>query len=100
MAPEGVSIHTDRLSLPIMTVEGLSQMMNSDETERCTAVLAQAPLQSIVFGGTSATFLNGMGYDEHIRARMARVSRGIPVTTPSSAPLKGPPLLALTRHTS
>jgi maleate isomerase len=99
MAPEGVSIHTDRLSLPIMTIEGLGQMMNSDETERCTAVLAQAPLQSIVFGGTSATFLNGMGYDEQIRARMARVSNGIPVTTTSSAAIKGLRLLGVSRLT-
>ena len=99
MAPEGVSIHTDRLSLPIMTIEGLGQMMNSDETERCTAVLAQAPLHSIVFGGTSATFLNGMGYDEEIRARMARVSKGIPVTTTSSAALKGLRLLGVSRLT-
>lgn len=99
MAPEGVTIHTDRLPLSIMTVKGLGDMMKSDDTERCTAALAEAPLHSIVFGGTSATFLNGMGYDEEIRKRMARVSRGIPVTTTSSAALKGLRALGVTRLT-
>lgn len=89
MAPEGVTIHTDRLTLPIMTVDGLGAMMDSDETERCTQTLAEAPLHAIVFGGTSATFLRGIGYDEQIRARMAAVAKGIPVTTTSGAALKG-----------
>jgi maleate isomerase len=99
MAPEGVTIHTDRLPLSIMTVQGIGDMMKSDATERCTESLAEAPLHSIVFGGTSATFLKGMGYDEEIRARMARVSRGIPVTTTSSAALKALRLLGVTRLT-
>ena len=64
--------------LSIMTVDGIGDMMKSDATERCTESLAEAPLHSIVFGGTSATFLKGIGHDEEIRARMARVSRGIP----------------------
>ena len=99
MAPEGVTIHTDRLPLSIMTVDGIGDMMKSDATERCTQSLAEAPLHSIVFGGTSATFLKGMGYDEEIRARMARVSRGIPVTTTSSAALKGLRALGVRRLT-
>lgn len=99
MAPEGVTIHTDRLPLSIMTVDGIGDMMKSDATERCTESLAEAPLHSIVFGGTSATFLKGIGYDEEIRARMARVSRGIPVTTTSSAALKGLRALGVRRLT-
>jgi maleate isomerase len=99
MAPEGVTIHTDRLPLSIMTVDGIGDMMKSDATERCTESLAEAPLHAIVFGGTSATFLKGIGYDEEIRARMARVSRGIPVTTTSSAALKGLRVLGVRRLT-
>ena len=97
MAPEGVTIHTDRLPLSIMTVDGIGNMMKSDATETCTASLALAPLHSIVFGGTSATFLKGVGYDEEIKQRMARVSNGIPVTTTSTAALKGLRLLGVTR---
>lgn len=97
MAPEGVSIHTDRIHLREVTVGGLDEMMDSDGTERCAESLARAPLGSIVFGGTSATFLRGMGYDEIIKARMAQVSNGIPVTTTSTAALKALRLLGVTR---
>ncbi len=99
MAPDGVTIHTDRLPLSIVSTQGIGDMMTSDATERCTESLAEAPLHSIVFGGTSATFLKGMGYDEEIRARMARVSRGIPVTTTSSAALRGLRALGVRRLT-
>jgi maleate isomerase len=99
MAPDGVTIHTDRLPLPIMTIEGLGQMMDSDRLEWCTQSLVTAPLQSIVFGGTSATFLRGIGYDEEIRKRMASVSNGIPITTASSAALAGLRLLGVTKLT-
>jgi maleate isomerase len=99
MAPEGVTIHTDRLPLPIMTIEGLGQMMDSDRLEWCTQSLATAPVHSIVFGGTSATFLRGIGYDEEIRKRMASVSNGIPITTASSAALAGLRLLGVTKLT-
>ncbi len=99
MAPDGVTIHTDRLPLSIISAQGIGDMMKSDATERCTESLAEAPLHSIVFGGTSATFLKGMGYDEEIRARMARVSRGIPVTTTSSTALRGLRALGVRRLT-
>lgn len=97
MAPEGVSIHTDRIFLREVTVGGLDEMMDSDGTEQCARSLARAPLSSIVFGGTSATFLRGIGYDETIKARMASVSNAIPVTTTSSAALKALRLLGVTR---
>ena len=88
MAPDGVSIHTSRIYLPEGTVKGLASMMSGDEVERCTRELAQAPLHVIVFGGTSATFLEGIGYDQEICSRIETVSNGIPGTTTSSAVLK------------
>lgn len=89
MCPEGVSFHTSRIHLPAPTVDGLSRMMADDETERCVRELARAPLHAIIFGGTSATFLQGLGWDERIIARMEAVSGGIPVTTTSTASIKG-----------
>ncbi len=89
MCPEGVSFHTSRIHLPAPTVDGLSQMMADDETERCVRELARAPLHAIVFGGTSATFLNGFGWDQKIIERMEAVSGGIPVTTTSTASING-----------
>lgn len=88
MAPQGVSFHTSRLHLPEASVEGLTAMMEADDTERCVAELARAPLHAIVFGGTSATFLKGLGYDHSIIERMQTRSRGIPVTTTSTASLQ------------
>jgi maleate isomerase len=88
MAPEGVSVHTSRIHLPEATVEGLTTMMGGDEVERCTRELAQAPLHVIAFGGTSATFLKGIGWDREIRSRMEIVANGIPTTTTSSAVLR------------
>lgn len=89
MCPEGVSFHTSRIHLPAPTVDGLSRMMADEETERCVRELAQAPLHAIIFGGTSATFLQGLGWDREIIDRMEKVSGGIPATTTSTASLKG-----------
>ena len=85
MAPNGVAICTTRTRLPKMTVAGLEQMTASDDLERCTGDLARADLHVITYGGTSASFLKGTEWDRSMKARMAAVSGGIPVTTTSSA---------------
>jgi maleate isomerase len=87
MSPDGVATCTARTHLSKVTVEGVGKMMASDDLERCTSFLANADLHVIVYGGTSATFLHGLPWDEKIKARMAAVSKGIPVTTTSSASL-------------
>jgi len=88
MAPDGVSIHTDRIVLPTVTLAGLEQMMGGDDILECTTLLASAPLDVIVFGGTSATFMHGRGWDDAVMERMRAVSNGIPVTTTSTASLR------------
>jgi maleate isomerase len=88
MAPAGVSIHTDRIVLPKVTLAGLEQMMGGDEVLECTRLLASAPLDVIIFGGTSATFIHGRGWDDAVMERMRTVSNGIPVTTTSTASLR------------
>lgn len=88
MAPEGVSFHTSRIHLPEATVGGLASMMGDEEVERCTRELVRAPLDCVVFGGTSASFLEGIGWDEKVRQRMESVSEGIPATTTSTASLR------------
>lgn len=87
MAPEGVSIHTDRLILPAPTIAGLEKMMEGPEVRRCASYLAEAPLDVIMFGGTSATFLNGIGWDCKVIEQMAEVTHGIPTSTTSTAAL-------------
>jgi maleate isomerase len=87
MAPRGVTVHTTRIAFTAATVEGVGQMAGSAEVERCTELLAAAPLHVICFGGTSASFVHGRGWDISIRQRMRQVARGIPVTTTSTASL-------------
>ncbi len=88
MAPAGVTIHTTRISFTKATIEGVGQLAGSTEVEHCTALLATAPLNVICFGGTSATFVHGRGWDVQVRERMAKVSNSIPVTTSSTASLE------------
>ena len=64
MAPPGVTIHTTRIAFTKATVEGVGQMSGSAEVEQCTALLATAPLHAICFGGTSASFVHGRGWDD------------------------------------
>jgi maleate isomerase len=87
MAPRGVSIHTARVHLEEVTVEGLSRLGREHraETLKATRLLAEAPLHSIVFACTSGSFIGGPGYDREIVAAMAEVSNGIPVTTTTTA---------------
>lgn len=89
MAPDGVSFHVDRLTLPTVSIDGLDRMMGADQVEGCVRELAQAPLHVILFGGTSATFLNGIAWDRGVIERMESVSGGIPATTTSTAVLAG-----------
>ncbi len=97
MAPEGVSIHTDRIILPAPTIAGLEQMMEGAEIRRCASFLAEAPLHVIMFGGTSATFLHGIGWDRKVIEQMAAVTHGIPTSTSSSAVLNALKVLAATK---
>src|SRR5690625_1398317 len=86
MASEDVSIHTSRLTLPSVTVEGIDAMMNSPELESAVRLCAQAPLEVIIFGGTSASFLHGTQWDNALTQKMAEWTP-IPATTTSTASL-------------
>ena len=88
MAPEGVSIHTARIDLADPSAAGLASMMAGDEVEGAARLLGKAPLHVVTFGGTSATFLEGMGFDRKVIARMESVLPGIPASTTSTAALR------------
>jgi len=97
MAPKGISIHTTRIILPKVTVKGLTEMAESPEVQRCTELLGTAPLNVIIFGGTSASFIKGYGWDLQIINRMQKISKGIPVTTTSTEVIKALKALNLTK---
>lgn len=88
MAADDVSVHTSRLTLPSVTVDGIDAMMRSPELEDAVRLAAQAPLDALVFGGTSASFLHGNAWDRSIIERMEQWS-SLPgrCTTTSTASL-------------
>ena len=88
MAPEGVSTHTARIHLPEASVQGLRNMMEGDEVESAAALLANAPLDVITFGGTSATFLEGLGNDRKVIQRIESASAGVPGSATSTAAVR------------
>src|SRR5699024_1645084 len=86
MASEDVSIHTSRLTLPSVTVEGIDAMMSSPELESAVRLCAQAPLDALIFGGTSASFLHGTAWDNALIEKMNQWA-SMPATTTSTASL-------------
>ncbi|WP_074257582.1 maleate cis-trans isomerase family protein [Vannielia litorea] len=89
MAPQGVSVHTTRIKLPKVTVEGIQAMMDAPELEQAARLLASAPLDVLCFGGTSASFLHGTAYDKALIARMKDWAPGLAINTASTASLAG-----------
>jgi maleate isomerase len=90
MCPPGVSVHTTRIPLGPANLDNLLGLANSEVEHllEATRLLVMAPLQSIVFACTAGSFIGGLGYDERVIERMREVSKGIPVTTTSSAVVK------------
>lgn len=86
MAAEDVSIHTSRITLPGVTVDDIDAMMRSPELEESVKLCAQAPLDVIIFGGTSASFLHGTSWDNALIEKMTEWS-SLRSTTTSTASL-------------
>jgi maleate isomerase len=98
MAPDGVSIHPTRIYLPRVTVQGLNEMRVSEELERSTQLLMGARVGSIVYGGTSVSFLEGsIESDQVLIERMSQVANGVPCTTTTTAVVRALRALKLTR---
>lgn len=63
MATPAATVHTSRVTLPSVTVDGIDAMMRSPELRTAVELVAQAPLDILLFGGTSASFLHGTAWD-------------------------------------
>ena len=89
MAPDGVSVHTARVDLLATSIEGLSNMMDDDRIEVAARMLGhRTPTDVVTFGGTSATFMRGIGYDQQVIERMEAVMTNVPASTTSTAALR------------
>lgn len=88
LAPEGVSIHTNRVywgekleaSIHVLT-EAMKHL------EPAVRALAHARVGVMVYGCTSGSFFEGVGHDEGIIRRMQELS-GVPAVTTTTASLE------------
>ncbi|MFI1464064.1 maleate cis-trans isomerase family protein [Nocardia carnea] len=91
MATPSATIHTSRVTLPSVTVAGIDAMMRSPELRTAAELVAQAPLDILVFGGTSASFLHGTAWDrmlvEHLEKWSGLTGRCTTTSTASIAAL-------------
>lgn len=87
MAAPGVAVHTTRIKLPKVTVEGIEEMMNAPELKQAAELLGSAPIDTLCFGGTSASFLHGTSYDHGLIEKLKTWAPGVRVTTASTATL-------------
>lgn len=83
MSPKGVITLTTRVSFNTTTVEGLQQV--GPQSIEAARLLADVPVDSLVLGCTSGSFVNGAAYNRELIAKMQEATGGIPCTTTASA---------------
>lgn len=91
MAPEGVSVHSARVPFG---VSGGSRVVGADAArafaeppyvDDATELLAAAPIDAIVYGFTSSSYLTGADGDVALKQRLERKAEGRPVVVPCAA---------------
>ncbi|MEO1102983.1 MAG: Asp/Glu racemase [Pseudomonadota bacterium] len=85
MAAPGVSVHSSRIRIGKINVADIGAMVESDGFETAVSLIAEAPVDVVVFGGTSASFLHGNAWDEMTTARMQKMGAGTPAITTATA---------------
>lgn len=85
MAAPGVSVHTSRIRIGKINVRDIGAMVESPEFETSVRLVAEAPVDVVLFGGTSASFLHGNAWDEATTARMQGWAGGTPALTTATA---------------
>ena len=85
-APEGVSFASMKINFPGPTPEGL--LVLTDQLEETAAAYKGYGLDLVVFGCTSGSCIQGVGWDQECIRRIERAC-GIPGLTTSTAVLEG-----------
>jgi maleate isomerase len=86
MAPEGVTVHSARMTLRSVTVERLEEM--SGEATKAAELLATAGVGVIVYGCTSGSLLKGVEWERSLVSRI-RNETGIPTVSTAGAVVEG-----------
>ena len=94
MAPEGVSVHANRVELKNVTPASLLEM--ESDTARSARQIAQTRIGVIAFGCTSGSFAGGPGYDERL-IRTIEEETGITATTTTTAVVRALRLIGAKR---
>jgi maleate isomerase len=92
--PASVTLHVARLFLTHIAPDSIRAMVEDIETQSHN--LASADVDVIVLGATAPSFLNGLGYDREVIARIEGAA-GKPATTTSTALIEALGDLGLTR---
>ncbi|MFQ5774960.1 MAG: aspartate/glutamate racemase family protein [Kiloniellaceae bacterium] len=94
MAPDGVSVHANRVYLKDVTPQSLAGMeAHAAESARG---LASIRIGVLAFGCTSGSFVGGKGYDEKL-IRLMEDATGIPATTTTTAVVRALRLIGVRR---
>ena len=82
MAPEGVTIHTER------TTARTSPTLEEEDIPRAINVLMAAQVDVLAQGSTAVSFRGGVGSNDELTRIMENASGGVPAVTTSSAVLQ------------
>jgi len=86
MAPEDVTVHSARMMLRSVTVEGLEDMSN--EAKRAADLLATAGVSVIVYGCTSGSLLKGIEWEKSLVSSICDETN-IPTVSTAGAAVEG-----------
>lgn len=85
MAPEGVSIHANRIALKNVTPEALLEMEH--DAARSAEGIASVRVGVITFACTSGSFVGGAGYDDRL-IKIMEDATGVTATTTTTSVMK------------
>ena len=91
MAPDGVSIHAGRVQFgvsagsAVVGADAVRAFAEPPYIDDATELLAEAPINAIIYGFTSSSYLLGADADAALRERLERKSNGVPVVVPCVA---------------
>jgi maleate isomerase len=86
MAPRGVTFHTARMLLRVVTPEGLEEM--AGEATRAARLLETACVDMLAYGCTSGSLLRGVEWEKSLKLRLEEAAC-VPAVTTAGAVVEG-----------
>jgi len=86
MAPKDVTVHTARMLLRVVTLEGLEKM--AGEATRAVLLLKTADVDILAYGCTSGSLIRGVEWEKSLKKRLEEIT-GVPAVTTAGAVVDG-----------